>query len=160
MEDLLTSTDAIDGLVRLAAIGTSGICVLAVAVIGWMLSKTRAAPDQWHKTVRLFMGMCLISAVITGATGIANAKFNAEKTQIAVDRNSEISEELENTSAELLSLQSTVKTVATSPAFRSIEIRSQSPEVQRAIEELRRVEISDSRRVIDPARIERRPNSD
>jgi hypothetical protein len=160
MEDLLTSTDAIDGLVRLAAIGTSGICVLAVAVIGWMLSKTKGASDQWHKTVRLFMGMCLFSAVITGATGIANAIFNSDKTQIAVQLKTEIYKELDNTSAELISLQSTVKIVAISPDFRSIEMRNQSLEVQRAIEELRRVEISDARRFVDPARLERRPISD
>ena len=68
----------LDTLVKLASLGASGVCVLAIFWVGWLISKLGpTASVQQHRTVRLFMGMTIVIAVIAFASGIANAWFNA-----------------------------------------------------------------------------------
>jgi formate hydrogenlyase subunit 3/multisubunit Na+/H+ antiporter MnhD subunit len=69
----------LDSLVKLASLGASGICIFAIFWIGWLISRLPEKSDpQRHKTLRLFMGTCVLIAIIAAATGIANAMFNAE----------------------------------------------------------------------------------
>ncbi len=84
----------LDGLVKLASLGASGICIFSIFWIGWLISRLPEKSDpQRHKTLRLFMGTCIIIAIIAAATGIANAMFNADaiaaveadKTRLAAD---------------------------------------------------------------------------
>ena len=64
----------LDTLVKLASLGASGVCVLAIFWVGWLISKLDStASVQQHRTVRLFMGMTIVIAVIAFASGIANA---------------------------------------------------------------------------------------
>jgi hypothetical protein len=79
---LLLAQDApavlLDTLVKLASLGASGVCVLAIFWVGWLISKLGpTASVQQHRTVRLFMGMTIVIAVIAFASGMANAWFNA-----------------------------------------------------------------------------------
>ena len=68
----------LDTLVKLASLGASGVCVLAIFWVGWLISKmTEADGKEKHTTVRLYMAMTIAIAVIAFASGIANAWFNA-----------------------------------------------------------------------------------
>ena len=70
----------LDTLVKLASLGASGVCVLAIFWVGWLISKV--PPDanaNTHKTMRMYMGMTIMIAVIAFASGIANAWFNAQE---------------------------------------------------------------------------------
>lgn len=96
------NASVLDTLVKLASLGASGVCVLAVFWVGWLISKlSDTASREKHRTVRLYMAMTLCIAVIAFASGIANAWFNAtviskveqEKTQ-AETRTVELDKEL------------------------------------------------------------------
>ena len=68
----------LDTLVKLAALGTSGVCIFAIFWIGWLiLHLPEGATPERHKTLRMFMIITVIIAVISGAVGFVNAKFNA-----------------------------------------------------------------------------------
>jgi hypothetical protein len=68
----------LDTLVKLASLGAGGVCVLAIFWVGWLVSRMQPnASAQQHRTVRLFMGMTIVIAIIAFASGLANAWFNA-----------------------------------------------------------------------------------
>lgn len=70
----------LDTLVKLAALGTSGVSIFAIFWIGWLiLNIPKDASPERHKTLRMFMVITVIIALISGATGFANAKFNADE---------------------------------------------------------------------------------
>lgn len=68
----------LDTLVKLASLGASGVCIFSIFWVGWLLLRLPpdASPDR-HKTLRFFMGLCGFVAVISAASGVANAMFNA-----------------------------------------------------------------------------------
>ncbi|MEO0576118.1 MAG: hypothetical protein AAF004_11705 [Pseudomonadota bacterium] len=81
MEQLL------DTVVRLAAFGTSGVCIFAVFWIGMIMRKpNKDASPEWYRSMRHYMTMCVLCGVITGASGVANAMFNADKTAAQAER--------------------------------------------------------------------------
>lgn len=76
----MLSNALLDTLVKLASLGTSGICIFAIFWIGWLILNPPSTPDkERHKTLRFFMIICAVIAVISAVTGITNAKFNADK---------------------------------------------------------------------------------
>ena len=67
-----------DTLIKLASLGTSGVCIFVIFWIGWLLRKPQENADpEHHKSLRFFMGTSIIIAIISGVTGIANARINA-----------------------------------------------------------------------------------
>jgi hypothetical protein len=75
-------------LVKLASLGASGVCVLAIFWVGWLISKLpKNANPEHHKTMRLYMGMTVVIAVIAFASGLANAWFNSEKIATIQQKN-------------------------------------------------------------------------
>lgn len=63
---------------KLASLGASGVCVLAIFWVGLLISKLPdTAGREKHKTMRLYMGMTIAIAVIAFVSGLANAWFNA-----------------------------------------------------------------------------------
>lgn len=63
--------ELLDTLIRLASLGTSGICIFAIFWIGWLLSKPPAPHSALReKSLRIFMSMCLGVALISLATAI------------------------------------------------------------------------------------------
>ena len=70
----------LDTLVKLASLGASGVCIFAIFWIGWLILRLPADVSlEKHKTLRIFMIVVVLMALISGATGLANAKFNADE---------------------------------------------------------------------------------
>jgi hypothetical protein len=94
-ERIMVDTGLLDTLVKLASFGASGISIFAVFWIGWVLwHRAASANPEEHKTLRYFMGagvgMCLIIAVISAATGIANARSDEKSTLELEAKNREL----------------------------------------------------------------------
>ncbi len=91
----MPGSELLDTLVKLASLGTSGICIFAIFWIGWLILYPPPTPDkERHKTLRFFMIICVVIAVISAATGITNAKFNASKISDLEKQLSQQAEEL------------------------------------------------------------------
>jgi hypothetical protein len=64
-----------DTLVKLASLGTSGICIFAIFWIGWLISRpevSRSAERQ--RTLRSFMVFCIVILVVSAGGGLWNDK--------------------------------------------------------------------------------------
>jgi hypothetical protein len=69
----------LDRLIKLASLGASGVCIFAIFWIGWLILRLpEGATKDWHMTLRIFMVITVAIALISGATGLVNAKFNAD----------------------------------------------------------------------------------
>jgi hypothetical protein len=70
----------LDRLIKLASLGASGVSIFAIFWIGWLLLRL---PDtgsiERHTSLRMFMVTTVIIALISGATGLVNAMFNADE---------------------------------------------------------------------------------
>ena len=76
----------LDPLVKLASFGTAGVCVLAVAYIGYSIGRLSDNAPEWKaRLMGRYMQMCIIIAVICAGSGIANAYFNQAKIVKAQD---------------------------------------------------------------------------
>ena len=68
----------LETLVKLASLGASGISIFAIFWIGWLISRTPSdAGAERHRTMRLFMAMCVAIAIIAGITGYLSAQFKS-----------------------------------------------------------------------------------
>jgi hypothetical protein len=68
----------LDTLVKLASLGASGISIFAIFWIGWLISRTPSdAGAERHRTMRLFMAMCLAIAIVAGVTGYLNVRLRS-----------------------------------------------------------------------------------
>lgn len=69
----------LDTLVKLASLGASGISIFAIFWIGWLISRTPAdAGAERHRTMRLFMAMCLAIAIVSGITSYLNVRLDSQ----------------------------------------------------------------------------------
>jgi len=85
-----------DTLVKLASLGASGVCVLAIFWVGHLIANVpRTASREQHKTLRLYMGMTIVIAVIAFASGLANAWFNSNAIQKVEQQKEALSNDLE-----------------------------------------------------------------
>jgi hypothetical protein len=76
----MVDTELLNTLVKLAALGASGISIFAIFWIGWLLYRRADSGNlEEHKTLRYFMGMCLIVAIIAATAGIANAILDTSR---------------------------------------------------------------------------------
>jgi hypothetical protein len=72
----------LDTLVKLAALGTSGICIFGIFWIGYLILNPPEKPDpQRYDTLRFFMMTCIAIAIISAVASIFGA-WN-DKKQIA-----------------------------------------------------------------------------
>jgi hypothetical protein len=70
----------LDTLVKLASLGASGVCIFAIFWIGWLILRLPAKVNlEKHKTLRMFMIVVVLIALISGVSGLVNAKFNADE---------------------------------------------------------------------------------
>jgi len=70
----------LDTLVKLASLGASGICIFAIFWTGWLIHRTPpdAGPEH-YRALRHYMITTVLFAVIAGASGFMNARYNAER---------------------------------------------------------------------------------
>jgi cytochrome bd-type quinol oxidase subunit 1 len=73
--------EGLDSLVKLASMGTAGVCVLAIFIIGVSLFKlSNDTSKEKVSLIKKYMNMCIIIAIICTISGVANAVFNQQKT--------------------------------------------------------------------------------
>jgi hypothetical protein len=78
-------TAFLDTLVKLANLGTSGICVLAIAWGGYQFQKIpNDAPPIRYETLKSFFNLCILIAITSAVTGLLSAYFNRQ--QIVTER--------------------------------------------------------------------------
>lgn len=86
----------LDTLVKLASLGASGVCIFALFWIGWLIWRLPAdATPERYKTLRMFMIIAVFIALISGATGLVNAKFNAEEIHHLREQNQALKSDLQ-----------------------------------------------------------------
>jgi hypothetical protein len=73
-------------LVKLASIGTAGVCVLAIFIIGTSIMRLKSDTPEWKVSLmKKYMNTCIWIAVICMISGGANAYFNQNKIKTAND---------------------------------------------------------------------------
>jgi hypothetical protein len=129
----------LDTLVKLAAIGTSGLCVLFVF---WCGSLVKNLPDNTSQgkisVVKHYMTVCLIMAVITGLSGGANAFFNRNAVVSAENKVAESRKELATVREDLTAVSKAVEALKTSPTATAPETRMKFTEVSDALRRMQR----------------------
>ena len=86
----------LDTLVKLASLGASGVCIFAIFWIGWLILRLPAeATPERHQTLRMFMIFVVIIALISGVTGLVNAKFTADEISDLKIRNKTLNSQFE-----------------------------------------------------------------
>jgi len=69
----------LDVLVKLAALGTSGICIFGIFWVGYIISKE--SDPQKYEILKLYMILCFAIAIISAATNIY--AMRNDKNQVA-----------------------------------------------------------------------------
>jgi len=83
----------LDTLVKLAAIGTSGICIFAIFWSGWLIYKTTDAAKL--DTIRYFINKVIIIAIISALSGGLNAVINAATIRKLEAKNAQMAVQLQ-----------------------------------------------------------------
>lgn len=72
----------LETLVKLAAAGTGGVCVLAIFWAGFMLMRMPAdARREGHRSLRFFMSMCFGIALVSATTTVAAGYWDSKKIE-------------------------------------------------------------------------------
>ena len=94
----------LDTLVKLAALGTSGICIFGIFWIGYLILKPPREPDpERHRTLRFFMATCIAIAIVSAAATIFGTWYEKKEiaNAMAIVLKSKEGYELQHPSAEL-----------------------------------------------------------
>ena len=129
----------LDTLVKLAAIGTSGLCVLFVF---WCGSLVKNLPDNASdgkvSLVKYYMTICLIMAVITGISGGANAYFNRQAVVVAETKVADSRKDLATVQQDLNTVSTAVEALKTSPHVATAEAKLKFNEVSEMLKRTQR----------------------
>jgi hypothetical protein len=70
----------LETLVKLASLGTSGICIFAIFWIGWLLSRPATSQDaERQRTLRFFMIVCVVISLVSAGTGFWGKRIDAQE---------------------------------------------------------------------------------
>ncbi len=129
----------LDTLVKLAAIGTSGLCLLFVF---WCGNLVRSLPDSASEgkisLVKHYMTVCLIMAVITGLSGGANAFFNRHAVVVAETKVAEGRKELATVRQDLTAVSTAVEALKTTPQVTTPEAKEKFTRVSEILRQTQR----------------------
>jgi hypothetical protein len=93
-------------LIKLASLGTSGICIFVVFWVGYLIQKTNFEKEPYKRdTLRSYMWMCFAIAVVTALSGGANAYFNARTIADTKAKNEELTTTVQKKDTELTTQQ-------------------------------------------------------
>jgi Zn-dependent protease with chaperone function len=93
-------------LVKLASIGTAGVCVLSVFLIGFTIFKLPNDTPEWKPVLlKKFINACIIIALITAVSGSLNAYFNINRVAEADKATAEMVGEYEKLATDFTELQ-------------------------------------------------------
>ncbi|MBN2863356.1 MAG: hypothetical protein JXN62_09360 [Bacteroidales bacterium] len=83
--------ETLDLLVKLASLGTAGICIVGIFYTGLIVkSLPNNVSDAKLTAVRMYKNMCIVIAIICSISGGLNAFFNMGKIQDAKQETVEI----------------------------------------------------------------------
>lgn len=70
----------LETLVKLASLGTSGICIFAIFWIGWLISRPVTSLDkERQRTLRFFMVVCVVISLVSAGTGLWSGRIDAQE---------------------------------------------------------------------------------
>ena len=93
----MENMETLEQLVKLASLGTAGVCVLAVFLIGTSIFRLGNDTPEWKVSLmKKYMNTCIIIAFICTISGGANAYFNQNKIQEAENDLEEFGDRYEN----------------------------------------------------------------
>lgn len=76
----MPETGLLETLVKLASLGTSGICIFAIFWIGWLISRPGTSRDaERHRTLRFFMVVCIVISLVSAGTGLWSGHIDEQK---------------------------------------------------------------------------------
>lgn len=76
----MPETGLLETLVKLASLGTSGICIFAIFWIGWLISRPGTSQDvERHRTLRFFMVVCIVISLVSAGTGLWSGHVDKQK---------------------------------------------------------------------------------
>lgn len=115
------SNELLDTLIKLASLGTSGICIFAIFWIGWLIMNPpqQSDPDR-HKTLRFYMVTCIVIALISAGAGIANAMINSSHLKEKDEKIGQLQGEQKKLEAAVASYQ--LKESKTKDAAKALEL--------------------------------------
>ena len=97
----------LETLVKLAACGTSGICIFTVFWCGRMIRKLPVGVSRdRHTTIRFFMVMCLAIGIISAGTTISAAYWDYKRISRLKSENTELVHQTEQQETNLVTLKS------------------------------------------------------
>lgn len=111
-------TGVFDSLVKLASLGTAGVSILAIFIIGASLFRlSNKTSAEKVALIKKYMNMCIIIAVICAFSGVANAYFNGTKVAEANAKRDQIATAYENEAkkvdSERVAMMSTINSLKT-----------------------------------------------
>jgi biopolymer transport protein ExbB/TolQ len=133
-----------DALVRLASFGATGIAILIVFWVGFVLIKLpKDASVEQHKSLRLYMGLCLCITLLSFICGLLNARHNADETKKASERATALNDQLEKAkSTQSAFRMMAVKTDETFKAMDALleskELHNPAPSVKQDVQTLKK----------------------
>lgn len=87
------SSELLDTAVKLAALGTSGVCVAALVWAGMLMARLPAEAERnKHSALRNYMLLCFGVAIVSGVSGAFSP--TAEKTRELQAANAELSQKV------------------------------------------------------------------
>jgi formate hydrogenlyase subunit 3/multisubunit Na+/H+ antiporter MnhD subunit len=131
--------DLLNTLVKLASLGASGVCIFAIFWIGWLILRLPSdAATERYRTLRHFMVVTVVIALISGAAGLMNMRFNTEDMAALEEKNHELEEQLRTKAAQEVKTQSLAKSLATVLASKeAYNLRNPSQEIETHIKLLK-----------------------
>ncbi len=84
----MDSAQMSDLMVRLAAVGCSGVAIFAIFWMGIIISRLEKGTDpEKYKTIRFYMGTCVVAVAVSGFSGYKNFEIKAADVNNAQDAN-------------------------------------------------------------------------
>ena len=78
----------LDDLVKLASLGTSGICIFGIFWTGWLIKTSSNSENTlFHDSLHKYMKLVISVAVISGISGVANAYIKQNEINVLEQQN-------------------------------------------------------------------------
>ena len=158
----MDNANALDSLVRIASMGTAGVCVLIVFIAGfliWKLSDT-ASKEKIH-LIKFYLKTCLVIAVISFASGLANFIMKQDhvdsalkETKAVISENNEIKKvvadelpKIEKAQMDILEAKEIINSDPTPSRSERIEAEAQLDTANKSVKNIDMIKL---RRIIKP----------
>lgn len=98
-----------DLLVRLAAVGCSGVAIFAIFWMGLIISRLENGTDpEKYRTIRFYMGTCVVAVAVSGFSGYKNFEIK----QSDVKQSEEIADNAQKATKDLTKVIADTRRIA------------------------------------------------